>query len=191
MADRPPIPGIPRRHLDPRREPERPAVPPPEPSSPTGAPAPVAVGKTPSVFAGPHSRAKEYAILIGAITAGVASIATAMRPAPESATSVEVAQLRSELAKAKDALSSSEIGQIKVTLDSIEQRLDLWQKQRDAESAADGVRDTQIRLLAELGFRLNGGSPMAGFPRPGEGVWEMPNSPPPQHRTGQSWRDKP
>lgn len=85
------------------------------------------------------------------------------------------------------ALSQTELGQIKSKLDGIEQRLDLWQEQRDAESAANIVRDDQIQLLAELGFRTNGGSPMTGFPRPGEGLWETPQSPPPQHRTGQQW----
>lgn len=57
MADRPPLPGIPRRHLPDRREPDlaaeqaqpRPAAPPP-PEVPVPAPVPVERGTSPSVF---------------------------------------------------------------------------------------------------------------------------------------------
>lgn len=126
--------------------------------------------------------------LLTSCAGGVVGIVRSMQPPPVSATSAEVLELQRKLASAEDALRSSEIGP---RLDRIDERLDLWQRQREADLVLDRKQDERIEFLAEFAYRLNGAAPVDGYPAPREGVWKLPAARTPsavtQHRTDRRW----
>ena len=126
--------------------------------------------------------------LLTSCAGGVVGIVKSMQPAPASATSAQVLELQQKLTTAEDALRSSELGP---RLDRIDERLDLWQRQREADLVVDRKRDERIEFLAEFAYRLNGGVPVDGYPAPREGVWKLPAARTPaavtQHRTDRRW----
>ncbi len=126
--------------------------------------------------------------LLTSCAGGVVGIVRSMQPPPASATSDQVIELQRKLASAEDALRSSEIGP---RLDRIDERLDLWQRQREADLVLDRKQDEQIEFLAEFAYRLNGAAPVDGYPAPREGVWKLPAARTPsavtQHRTDRRW----
>lgn len=169
MADRPPLPGIPRRHLPDRREPDlaaekRPAVPPPpEPAQPQAVPAPapapppvpVERGTSPSMFA-KQSRAKEYGVLLGTVMAA----ATSAFAAYQANSAAKPSDVQSSSAAQQQAISAAEERlRIEIGLDkeALKLRVDSLEKRTS-------LAEQRIVYQADMLCDANEGKPNETFP---------------------------
>lgn len=96
----------------------------------------------------------------------------------QSASGKDVQALQAELAEARKELAESKLGELSRKIDRTNERLDLWQADRDEDSARDTLQSEQLRYHAELLCALNLGP--SGAKMPCTWNWTKPNDRVPQ-----------